>query len=146
MGDDGQVPYCDNCERPFFSFSCPCIIAAVLNEKGEITLIRQKRSSSTDWVLVAGYVKAGETGEECVIREVLEETGLKPIKYEYLTSYYHQKRDQLMLAFSVRVHKGTFRPSEEISEIAWFNLDSAGQNLRKGSIAEKVYLEAKRRY
>jgi NAD+ diphosphatase len=145
LGDEGAVPYCENCQRPFFGFSYPCVIVAVLNEQHEIALIRQNWLTTANWVLVAGYIKPGETAEDCVLREVFEETGLKPYRAEYLSSYYHERRDCLMLAYIARVKKAEFGESPEVDAIAWFDMDEAGANLRPGSIAEKVYVEARRK-
>jgi NAD+ diphosphatase len=145
LGDEGSVPYCENCQRPFFGFSYPCVIVAVLNEHREIALIKQHWLTMANWVLVAGYIKPGETAENCVIREVFEETGLKPYEVEYLSSYYHEKRDCLMLAYLAQVMKAESGQSAEVDDIAWFGLDDAGANLKPGSIAEKVYIEARRK-
>jgi NAD+ diphosphatase len=121
------------------------VIVAVLNEHREIALIKQNWLTTANWVLVAGYIKPGETAEDCVMREVFEETGLKPYGVEYLSSYYHERRDCLMLAYIARVVKAEFRKSPEVDDIAWLGLDEAGANLRPGSIAEKVYIEARRK-
>lgn len=145
MGDEGPVPYCEACESPFFDISHPCVIVAVVNEKGEIALIKQHRVSTSNWVLVAGYIKPGETAEECVLREVLEETGLRPEGCDYLSSFHHRKRDLLMLGYLARVVKADFGQSSEVDAIAWFDLDHAGDNLRPGSIGERVFLEARKR-
>lgn len=145
MGDEGHVPFCPVCGRPFFDFSYPCVIVAVLNDQGEIALIRQNGLTTANWVLIAGYIKPGETAEDCVAREVSEETGLKSLRCDYVSSYYHGKRDCLMLAYVAHVVRADFAPSQEVDDIAWFSLENAGANLRPGSIAEKVYLEALRR-
>lgn len=52
-----------------------CIIAAVVNECGEIALLRQNYVSATKYVCVAGIMKIGESAEGTVVREVKEEIG-----------------------------------------------------------------------
>jgi len=145
MGDEGEVPFCEACNRPFFGFSYPCVIVTVLNDQNEIALIRQNRVTTVNWVLVAGYIKPGETAEDCVAREVFEETGLSTLHCDYLSSFYHQKGDHLMLAYVAYVAKADFARSQEVDDVAWFSLKDAGDKLRPGSIAEKVYFETCRR-
>lgn len=145
MGDEGDVPYCEACGRPFFDVAYPCVLVSVINEHNQIALLRQSRVSATYWVLVAGYIRPGETAEECVEREVHEETGLSVRAVNYLCSHYHQKRDCLMLGYMARVMKTDFVTSQEVDDIAWFALDEAGRRLRPDSIGEKVFLESVKR-
>ena len=41
LGDEGEVPYCEACSRPWFSFSYPCVICLAVDENGDIALIRE---------------------------------------------------------------------------------------------------------
>ena len=50
----------------------PAVAAAIFNEKGEILL--QKRRDAGKWCVISGHVEFGETVEEAVIREIMEET------------------------------------------------------------------------
>ena len=77
IGDEGLIPYCTQCEVPLWDMFTTSIIAAVVNECGEIALLRQNYVSQTNHVCVAGIMKLGESAEETVIREVGEELGLK---------------------------------------------------------------------
>jgi 8-oxo-dGTP pyrophosphatase MutT (NUDIX family) len=49
-------------------------VAAVIRD-GEGRLLLQERSSGEGWSLPAGAVEPGESPEQCLRREVLEETG-----------------------------------------------------------------------
>ncbi len=74
---------CPSCQREFWPQVTPAII--VLVRRGdEVLLTRNKNFRGNYWGLVAGFVETGETLEECVAREVLEETGIsiKNIRYE----------------------------------------------------------------
>ena len=41
IGDEGEIPYCGDCKRPFFPFSYPCVICLCISEEGDILLIKQ---------------------------------------------------------------------------------------------------------
>jgi len=49
---------------------------AILIEDGKILLLEQRVSGRRNWSLPGGAVEVGETIEECLVREVQEETGL----------------------------------------------------------------------
>jgi len=141
VGDEEPTPFCEACARPFISFSSPAIIAAVVNERREVALLKQSHVSDSHWVLVAGYVTQGETAEQAAAREVEEETGLRVRLLEYISSYHHKRRDLLMLGFIARVEKAGFKPSREVDHIRWFPLREASAHLIPGSIGQRL-LEA----
>ena len=33
-GDEGDVPFCESCNRPFFAFSYPCVLCLCITENG----------------------------------------------------------------------------------------------------------------
>lgn len=137
-GDEGEIPYCGNCKRPFFPFSYPCVIClCVAEDNSEIALIKQSYVSDS-YVNVAGYVKQGETPETTAVREVMEEIGLETVSCKYLGSYYYAKRDNLMLGYICKVKKGELKLSAEVDNAEWFPLKNAAQLLRQGSVAQNL--------
>lgn len=50
----------------------PAVAAAIFNEQGEILL--QKRRDVNKWCIISGRLEFGETVEEAMLREILEET------------------------------------------------------------------------
>lgn len=80
IGDEGSIPFCENCSIPLWDMFTTSIIAAVVNEYNEVALLRQNYVSTTKYVCVAGIMKIGETAEDTVIREVQEEIGQKLVQ------------------------------------------------------------------
>ncbi|MBA3794538.1 MAG: NUDIX domain-containing protein, partial [Rubrobacter sp.] len=52
----------------------PVSVKGVLLDRGRAVLLRNERG---EWELPGGRLEAGETPQECVVREVLEESNLK---------------------------------------------------------------------
>jgi len=66
------------------------VVIVPLDERGRVLLIRQYRYS-IDRVLLelpAGGLEPGESPEECVVRELREETGYLPRRVELLGGFY----------------------------------------------------------
>lgn len=133
------MPFCNKCEVLYFDWFGQRIISAVINEYGELALLKQEHVSNTYWGLVAGYVKNIETLEEAVVREIEEETGHKVEKIKYLASYYHDKKELLMAGFVCEVKKRKFNKSKEIDQIEWFSFEKAEELLRDGIIAKQIF-------
>ncbi len=146
IGDEGLVPYCNNCEVPIFDLMYTCILTLVINEFNEIALIRQEYVSKTNYVCVAGHIKSGEDAENTVIREVKEELGLDVVNARYIKSYYYEKKDMLMLGFVSKVKKDNFNISSEVDEAQWFSIDEALVNLKDASIAIKLLKDYLKEY
>lgn len=143
IGDEGMMPYCPQCRVPYFDWFGQCIISAVINELGEIALLKEKPASNTHWGLVAGHIKKGETLEEAVIREVREETGQEVEKTRYLASYFFAKKGLLMIGFRCEVKKRELNRSREIGQAGWYSIEKAGEMLRDGTIARQLLYRIK---
>lgn len=140
IGDEGSIPFCENCVRPWFSFSYPCVICLVLDSNNHIALIKQSYVSD-NYVCVAGYIKSGESAEQSALREVQEETGLKVASVKYINSYYYEKRDNLMLGFACFVEHADFNISNEVDSACWFDLEESRSILRQGSTAQRLLID-----
>ena len=135
IGDEGLVPFCENCNIPLFDMFSTSIITAVVNEFGEVALLRQNYVSTSNYVCVAGYIKPGESAEETVIREVKEEIGQDVESLEFIKSYPYEKKGLLMLGYKATVRKKDFKLSGEVDSVEWFKLEDAPAKLREGGIA-----------
>ncbi len=141
IGDEGLMPYCDTCQKPLWDIITTCIIAAVVNECGEIALIRQSYVSPTKYVCVAGVMKAGEAAEETAVREIKEELGLDTQSLTFVRSYPYEEKGLLMLGFKATVKKADFVLSKEVDDAEWVSLDNALSLIRNGSIAHRLVSE-----
>lgn len=139
LGDEGLVPWCDECRRPWFDIFSTCIITAVLNADGQVLLQRESRRPEME-VLVAGYIKPGESAEEATRREIAEETGLTATSLRYVGSFPHGGGDRLMLGFAAQAEGEAKPDSTEVVSARWTSLDEAVAALREGSIAQQVVM------
>ena len=139
IGDEGPVPFCEGCRRPWFDGFSTCIIAAVINERGDILLQRETRRPDRE-VLVAGYIKPGESAEDAARREVAEETGLTATSLRYVASYAHMEGNQLMLGFCAQAEGDVHVSPSEVLSARWATLDDAVAALKEGSIAQQVVM------
>ena len=139
IGDEGLVPWCDGCSRPWFDTFSTCIITAVMNEKGEVLLQRETRRPDRE-VLVAGYIKPGESAEDAARREIAEETGLTATTLRYMGSWPHMEGNMLMLGFAATAEGEPNPDSSEILSDRWATMEDAVRSLREGSIAQQVVM------
>lgn len=135
IGDEGLIPFCDNCNVPLWDMFTTCIICAVVNEFNEVALLRQNYVSATKYVCVAGIMKMGESAEETAVREIKEEIGLDVDTLEYIKSYPYEKKEMLMLGYKATVKKAEFSISQEVDSVEWISFENALEKLREGSIA-----------
>lgn len=68
---------CDNCGFEYFMNASSANAAFIVNERGELLVTRRNREPAKGMLdLPGGFADAGETAEEGVVREVMEETDL----------------------------------------------------------------------
>ena len=78
---------CENCGFEMFMNPSSANVAFIVNSRGELLVERRKREPAKGMLdLPGGFADPGETAEEGVRREVMEETGLKVTRVEYAFS------------------------------------------------------------
>ena len=102
----------------------PAVIVLIEHE-GRILLGSNALWEAGRFSLLAGFVEAGESLEQAVAREVLEESGARLDGIRYVASQPWPFPRSLMLGFRARLADGAdpedLRPDpEEISELRWF--------------------------
>lgn len=105
--------------------------ALVTDDQGRILM--QRRSDSGNWALPGGIMDIGETLEQCVVREVKEETGLD-IEITGLLGIYTdpqhviayadgEVRQEFNITYHGRVVGGTIAVSSESTEVRFIHPD-----------------------
>lgn len=125
-GDEGAVPYCQQCKRFWFDTFSSCSIVLVANEENEIAVLRQGYLSDKYGTFVSGYITPGETAEQTAYREVKEEIGITLDSLEYAGTYWFGKREILMHGFIGYAKKADFRLSQEVDSVKWVKAEKAG--------------------
>lgn len=77
---------CPECGNMIFPKLCPAVTVAVLHEDKLLVSKYNGRAQTNTYALIAGFVEIGESAEECVAREVMEEVGLKVKNIRYYGS------------------------------------------------------------
>ena len=140
--DDMQTAArCPRCKRQHFPRIEPATITLVSRGE-EILLVKNRNAARNYFACVSGFIEAGESAEQCVVREVKEETGLVVKNVRYVGSQAWPFPDQLMLAFRAEWESGEIViQHEEITEAAWFRRDKLpplDQLPREGSVAWRL--------
>lgn len=86
------------------------------------------RPKYDDWTLPKGKADPGEEDEDCALREVREETGLRCVLGDYVgeTSYRDRfGRPKVARYWAMRPVSGSFHATDEVDELRWVTVDEA---------------------
>ena len=115
---------CDKCSNIVYPSIAPAVIVGVVN-KDKILLTKYSGREYQKYALVAGYIEVGESAEDTVKREVMEEVGLKVKNIRYFASQPWGFTNTLLTGFFADLDgddKVTLE-EDELSEGTWFRYD-----------------------
>lgn len=112
---------CDSCHNMEYPKICPAVIIGV-TDGNRILLSKYAGRTYKKYALLAGFTEIGETVEETVAREVMEEVGLKVSNIRYYKSQPWAFSDTLLMGFYCDLDgSDKITPDrEELSMAAWF--------------------------
>ncbi|WP_374663002.1 NAD(+) diphosphatase [Acinetobacter sp.] len=132
---------CPACNYHQYPRVNPCIITVITRGEDEILLAKNAKNTRGMYGLIAGFVEVGETLEDAVRRETLEEIGLKLKNIQYLASQPWPFPSNLMIAYKAEYASGEIKlQPEEISDAAFFKFDQLPEIPFKGSIAHAMIM------
>lgn len=113
---------CTECGNVSYPIICPSVIVAIRNgNKLLLTRYQASHSAYRNYALVAGYMETGETAEDTVRREVMEEVGLKVKNITYYKSQPWPFSGAFLMGFFCDVDGDDTisREEEELAEAVW---------------------------
>ncbi len=129
---------CTQCGKEVWPLLATAVIVLV-SRGDEVLLVHAKNFRGDFYGLVAGFVETGETLEEAVQREVMEETGLHIKNIRYYGSQPWPYPCGLMVGFLAEYDGGAIHlQRSELSRGAWFNRHHLPQIPEKLSIARQI--------
>lgn len=131
-------PHCGQTEYPKIS---PAVIVAI-TDGDRIVMSRYRVSNNPyrGYALIAGFVEIGETFEDTVRREVMEEVGLKVKNIRYYKSQPWAFSDTEMIGFFADLDgDDTIRLEEdELSEAGWFTREEVPDETMMNSVGSEL--------
>ena len=114
---------CPNCGQNHYPRIAPAIIVAI-RKGNELLMAKHSYHDNIRYALIAGFVEPGESIEEAVHREVLEEVGVKIKNLKYQRSQSWPFPNSLMLGFTAEYESGEIKvDGDEIVKAQWFKKD-----------------------
>jgi NAD+ diphosphatase len=129
---------CANCALIAYPRIAPAVMCLIRRGR-EILLARSPRFPPGMYSALAGFVEPGESLEQCLAREVLEETGVRIANTRYFASQPWPFPHSLMIAFVADYAGGEITPApDEIEDAQWFNIDALPKLPNRISIARRL--------
>jgi 8-oxo-dGTP pyrophosphatase MutT (NUDIX family) len=131
MKDGGvarRIDYYDDPAAPPATSLVPSVNMIVVNDAGEILLIR--RSDNGNWAVPGGAIDLGESVAQAAIRETQEESGItcevtglvgiySDPRHVILYTSNGEVRQEFSIVLTARPVSGTPTPSDESAEVRW---------------------------
>ncbi len=116
-----RMLYCPKCRQMEYPKICPAVIIAVTHGN-RLLMSKYAGREYKKYALLAGFTEIGETVEETVAREVVEEVGLKVKNITYYKSQPWSFSDTLLMGFFCELdgEEDVTLDEEELALAQWF--------------------------
>lgn len=129
---------CHHCHQRYYPQISPCIIVAIRHQD-KILLAQHTRHRNGLYTVLAGFVEVGETLEQAVAREVMEESGIVVKNLRYVTSQPWPFPQSLMAAFMAEYHSGELKiDPKELLDAGWYRFDDLPLLPPPGTVARRL--------
>ena len=132
----GWMRLCPGCGTETFPRTDPAVITAVVDDQGRILLGSAHRWEAQRFSTFAGFVEAGESLEEAVLREVAEEAGVRIRSVQYMGSQSWPFPRSLMLGYMAVAEdpRQACADDDEIREVRWFTPEQLHREVAAGQL------------
>ena len=116
-----RMMYCPHCKNTEYPKISPAVIVGVRNGN-RLLMSKYAGGTARRYALIAGFAEIGESLEETVKREVMEEVGLKVKNIEYYKSQPWSLSSSLLMGFYCDLEGSDqiVLEEDELSEAQWF--------------------------
>jgi NAD+ diphosphatase len=132
---------CESCGKTVYPSISPCVIVALTDgDKLLLTKYNQKHSKYTRYALIAGYTEVGETFEDTVRREVMEEVGLKVKNITYYKNQPWSFSDTILMGYYAEVDgsREIVKDDEELSVAVWLKREDIPESTSEISLTNEM--------
>lgn len=143
MESESELRFCPKCAEPLIQMAdnegdfrlrlrCPSghwthwdnplpVVAALVEWQGKILLARNAAWPEGMFALITGFLEKGETPEQGVARELMEETGLQAQQCTLIGVYEFIRKNEVLIAYHVRA-EGQIQLAPELLEYRLYDL------------------------
>ncbi len=129
----GFVARCKTCNIEHYPRTDPAIIVAV-SDGERLLLGRQASWPEKRWSVLAGFLEPGESLEQTVAREVMEEAGVRIREARYLASQPWPFPAALMLGFEADADPQPVTVGAELEDARWFTAGEIREQIAAGEM------------
>ncbi|MDZ5076285.1 NAD(+) diphosphatase [Nesterenkonia sp. HG001] len=131
----GWMRRCPACGAEHFPRTDPAVITAVVAPDDTLLLGSATRWDARMYSTFAGFVEAGESLEDAVVREVAEEAGATVERVEYIGSQAWPFPRSLMLGYLAHARDTQARADQdEIRDVRWFTRTELHEQVAGGHV------------
>lgn len=142
--DKERMLYCEKCHSMEYPKICPAVIIGV-TDGNRLLLSKYAGRTYKKYALLAGYTEIGETMEETVAREVMEEVGLKVKNIRYYKSQPWAFSETILMGFycdldgpdEIRLDE------EELAMAEWFEREEIPVTPSRDSLTNEMIIRFK---
>lgn len=121
-----DLKYCYRYPHP--AVTADCVIFGYDDNNIKVLLIqRGNEPYKGHWAFPGGFMNIDETAEQCALRELEEETGLKDVKVEQFYTFTDVNRDPrervISIAYYGKIRLSNVKGSDDADDAQWFSLD-----------------------
>ena len=115
-----------------------------MSDGERLLLGRQASWPAKRWSVLAGFLEPGESLEQTVAREVMEEAGVRIRSARYLASQPWPFPAALMLGFSAEADPQPVSVGAELQDARWFSADEIRAQVASGEMIASPRLSISR--